>query len=323
MFDNIEYFESILKHGSLSKAAAATGVSQPAFSNYLKQLEAKAGATLFDRSCSPVILTDAGKVYYKYLKQAQAIKNDFLAEIGDLGERKGGTVTIGGASSTTACYLPRVTSEFLARNPENSVRIVDGVVSDIARRTLNGEIDFFITPDCVFNDEFEYIKLLDERIFMCVPECLVKEISATDKHSADELKRRRIPIKEFTDGTSSMKEYDAVDANIFKDSRFILLEEGTNIREFSNQFFEKKGYTPKNPVEVSQMLTGFQLCQSGAGITFLTESILRFGNYRECPAIYAVDGELSHREMYVCRKKSRYVTASCSEFIEMLKKMMA
>ena len=321
MFDNVEYFEAILNYGTLSKAATVLGISQPALSNFLKQLEAKAGATLFERSTSPIVLTETGKIYYKYLKQTEAIKNDYLTEIGDMSRRRGGMVTIGGASSTTACYLSRVTGEFLRRHPESSVKILDGVVSDIARQTMNGEIDFFITPLNQRNSEFEYIRLLDERIFMCVPDSMVTELSQNDSDVAHELESKRIPVDDFKSGKSADRTYSPVNASIFKNSRFILLEDGTNVRAMSNSFFDSWGYYPQMPVEVSQMLTGYQLCLSGAGVTFLPESILKYGNFRDCPVIYAIDDSLSHREMYACSKKSRYISSACQEFIELLKKM--
>ena len=322
MFENSEYFETILTYGTLSKAASVLGISQPALTNYVKQLEAKAGATLFDRSTSPIILTEAGKIFYRYMKQTEAVKKNYLNEIADLEHKKSGSLTIGGASSTTACYLSRVTARFLQKYPDCSVKILDGVVSDIARQALNGEIDFFITPESQRNTEFEYISLLDERLFMCVPETMVCRLSEQDAQTAKELREKAIPIDDFTNGKLAGKMYMPVDPGIFKDSRFILLEDGTNVREISNKLFAAWGYSPVNPVVVSQMLTGFHLSVSNAGISFLPESILKYGRFKDYPVIYALDESISHRRMYACCKKSKYMSVLCSEFIEMLKQTL-
>lgn len=322
MFENSDYFEAILTYGTLSKAAAVLGISQPALTNYVKQLEAKAGTTLFNRSTSPIILTEAGKIFYRYMKQTEAVKKNYLNEIADLENKKSGSLSIGGASSTTACYLSRVTAEFLEKYPECNVKIYDGVVTDIARQALNGEIDFFITPESQRNTEFEYISLLDERLFMCVPETLVCKLSERDEQTAKELKEKAIPIEDFTNGKLAGKMYKPVNPEIFKYSRFILLEDGTNVRELSNRLFASWGYCPVNPVEVSQMLTGFHLSVSNAGISFLSESILKYGRFKDYPVIYALDESISHRRMYACCKKSKYMSALCSKFIEMLKQTL-
>lgn len=322
MFDKLEYFETILKYGTLSKASGVLGISQPALSNYLKQLEGKAGAILFDRSSSPIVLTEAGRIYYKYLKQADSLIQEYVNEVGDLGNRKNLSITIGGASSTTASYLSKVTADFLERHPDSRIKILDGLVSDIARQTLNGEIDFFITPVNQKNSDFRYIKLLDERIFMCVPENIREQIRKKNAYSVEELDAKAIPMEDFTYGRTKGCRYSPVDASFFADSRFILLEDGTNMRTYSNSFFERWGFEPKNPVEVTQMLTGFQMCTSGVGITFLPESILKHCRYKNSPYIYAIDEDISGRSMYVCYKSSRYLPDACMEFIEMLEKYL-
>lgn len=320
MFDKPEYFETILKCGTLLKAASVLGISQPALSNYLRQLEKKVGATLFDRSSSPIVLTEAGKVYYKYLKQSNSLVNELQNVIGDMGNNRKVSITIGGASSTTAGYLSAVTAKFLEKYPDSRIKILDGLVSDIARRTLNGEIDFFITPVNQKNGDFKYVKLLDERIFMCVPDNIREELSAMNEDYARELESKAIPFEEFVLGRTAQHEYEPIDASVFTKSRFILLEGGTNIRAYTNRLFSQWKFEPVNPLVVTQMLTGFQLCTSGVGITFLPESILRFSRYKTNPHIYSVDSDLSRRSMYVCYKSSRYLSDACTEFIDMLKK---
>lgn len=333
MFENNGYFEAIITHGSLSKAAKILGISQPALSNYLKQLETREKAVLFDRSSVPIVLTKAGEIYYKYLKQNEALKNNYINEMKDLSHVGTGTVVIGGASSTTACYLSRVTSEFLEKYPDSNVKILDGLVADIEKQALNGEVDFFISPGRLGSLEFDYIKLLEERIFVCIPTQKIKKLldNANTKYNDPEMSRefteqlvnRRIPIEDFVGGTSYGKKYKPIDGKIIADECFVLLEDGTNIRSISNAIFERWGIVPKNPVEVSQMLTGFNLCTSGAGITFLPESILRYGNFNKYPAIYALDESVSRRSMFACCKKGRYLSNASLEFIEMLKKALS
>lgn len=322
MFENIEYFEAILHYGTLSKAAVALKISQPALTNYLKQLEAKAGATLFDRSTSPITLTEAGKVFYKYLKQSQSVKASYFTEIADLENTKSGSLTIGGASSTTAAYLSHVTSKFLTRYPDCKIKIRDGVVSDIARQALNGEIDFFIAPEIQRNTEFDCIPLLKERLFMCVPENFVKELSEKNESVATELSTKRIPLNALVDTSFSEKTYAPINANLFRDKRFILLEQGTNVREIIDHLLDNWQFQPESFIEVSQMMTGFHLCVNGAGISFLPESIIRLGRFKEYPVIYAVDETIAHRTMYACFKKSKYMSSLCSEFIDLLKETL-
>jgi len=70
---NSRYFTEILKYGNLSEAAKQLGISQPALSGYLKKLETECGASLLDRSQTPVVLTEAGKLYVEYVKNLLAV----------------------------------------------------------------------------------------------------------------------------------------------------------------------------------------------------------------------------------------------------------
>lgn len=315
MFSHFEYFEAIINHESLSKAAKHLGISQPALSSYLSKLEEKVGFSLFNRSRTPVVLTEAGKVYYKYLKQSVSIKNNYLNEINDLGNANSGKIVMAGAGSVTSCYLQKVTAKFLSNHPDVKITIVDGVVMDIAKQMSNEEIDFFVTPDKVGTDEFDYIYLLDERLLLCIP-----EESPINRLSS--FAEKRIPFSEIASGESANKEYQPIDGSLLKYERFILSEMGTNVRNVSELFFSEYDITPANPIEVRQLMTGFNLTTNGAGISFIPESMLRFGNFSKIPYIYAIDEAISKRKMYVCYKKDKYMSSASLAYINMLKEYL-
>ena len=58
---NPEYFLTIVKERSISKAAERLYLSQPYLSQYLAKLEGTVGAMLLDRSHTPLTLTPAGE----------------------------------------------------------------------------------------------------------------------------------------------------------------------------------------------------------------------------------------------------------------------
>ena len=64
MFRGMEYVYAIWKEQSFSNAAKKLFISQPALSNSIKRIEDKIGMPLFDRSTSPIQLTDVGAGVY-------------------------------------------------------------------------------------------------------------------------------------------------------------------------------------------------------------------------------------------------------------------
>ena len=75
----IEIFEALARSGSVAQAARATGLSQPAVSQQMRNLETAVGAALLDHTRRPMRLTPAGEMFLRRagaalseLRQAQS-----------------------------------------------------------------------------------------------------------------------------------------------------------------------------------------------------------------------------------------------------------
>ncbi|MGX9357143.1 LysR family transcriptional regulator [Roseobacteraceae bacterium S113] len=66
----LEVFEALAQTGSVARASGLTGLSQPAVSQQMKNLEAALGTALVDHGRRPMQLTPAGRTY---LTRAQAV----------------------------------------------------------------------------------------------------------------------------------------------------------------------------------------------------------------------------------------------------------
>lgn len=70
MFEDfrLNVFVAVAREGSFTKAAAALGVSQPAVSQNVADLEKMSGVKLFDRQRGEVSLTPQGEVFMRYAR---------------------------------------------------------------------------------------------------------------------------------------------------------------------------------------------------------------------------------------------------------------
>ena len=86
----IQYFLTIVKHGSFTEAAQVLSVSQPAISKQIRQREEELGCSLFTRSGRTLSLTPAGQAYHDYFQQCHfqlaLLKNKLNAQ------KKDGTI---------------------------------------------------------------------------------------------------------------------------------------------------------------------------------------------------------------------------------------
>ena len=82
----LQAFESVARHGSITRAAQELNLTQSAVSRQIHQLESLLDVRLFERVRQRVIITDAGKLY-----------------LNDVSRAMGGLLDIGWAEFTAEC----------------------------------------------------------------------------------------------------------------------------------------------------------------------------------------------------------------------------
>lgn len=91
----LKIFRAVEREGSFTLAAASLGISQPAVSQNIAELERSVGRKLFLRSSRSVKLSAAGQTFSEYVAQIEywyATLNDaFLPQIPSLAARSGRT----------------------------------------------------------------------------------------------------------------------------------------------------------------------------------------------------------------------------------------
>jgi DNA-binding transcriptional LysR family regulator len=140
----IRYFLAVADEGSFRRAAERVGVSQPAVSQAIAQLEGELDVRLFDRASRRVSLTPDGR---QFLEPARRALAEFEGLRGHLDRSRGivrGRLEIGTTDVASIYVLPKVYREFRGRYPdvELSVR-VEGTES-LLRQLREGAIEVAI-----------------------------------------------------------------------------------------------------------------------------------------------------------------------------------
>jgi LysR family transcriptional regulator of gallate degradation len=128
----------------ISAAAAEIGVSQPAASMGLHELEASVGVPLFDRAHSGVALTDAGALLLVHTKRALAELRLATAEIASLKGVVEGQVVVGALPFGRSYLLPVAIRRLLADHPRLQVRTEEAPLEALLTRLRMGDVDFLV-----------------------------------------------------------------------------------------------------------------------------------------------------------------------------------
>ena len=135
-------FVCLAEERNFTRAAAASCLSQPAFSALIRQLEESVGARLFDRTTRHVDLTAEGR---EFLGSAGRVLTEFDTALLDLDERvtrRRGRVAIALLPSLAADWLPPVLAGFHARYPGIELDVADVLSEPCIEQVRSGRADF-------------------------------------------------------------------------------------------------------------------------------------------------------------------------------------
>ncbi|WP_446901049.1 LysR family transcriptional regulator [Burkholderia sp. YIM B11467] len=159
----LDAFLAVAEHRTIRGAARALGVTQPAISSIVRELELELGVPLVMRSVKGIALTDYGS--------ALAIRARLIAEeiqrtrdeIEQLRLGTTGSVSIAVSPTVALTILPRAFDAFTRDLPGATVNVDDALTATDLARLRDGTLDFIVThqlsnaiPD---TDEFASIPL--------------------------------------------------------------------------------------------------------------------------------------------------------------------
>lgn len=137
---------AISERGSLRGAARQLGMTQPAMTRSIRELERELGVQLFERSSSGVVPTSAGRAVTRH---ARAIQLEMQRTLEDVERYKGvetGTLSLALSPSAHIAILPRILAPFRRRYPNVRLKITEGLYPALEAAIREGEIDAYVGP---------------------------------------------------------------------------------------------------------------------------------------------------------------------------------
>ncbi len=120
----LQLFAIVARHLNFRRAAIELGLSAPAVSERLRELENRLGARLFNRTTRSVALTEAGRRLLDRIGPALSDIGAALAELGGDEGRLTGTLRINGPTPAIQLRLTPLLLDFMALHPDLRVEVI-------------------------------------------------------------------------------------------------------------------------------------------------------------------------------------------------------
>lgn len=308
MFEKLEYVYAVYKERSFTKAAEKLFITQPSLSSAIKGIEKEIGAPLFDRT-HEVTLTEIGKEYIDAAEKILRIQEEFTSKINDIYGLETGKLVIGGTNYLSSYVLAPIVKRFSLQFPKIEVTLVEGNSTMLGEMLQREEIDVIMDSfDNQAQLREEIIPLISERIFLCAPATLEVNERLKEYAISDEM------IKKDTH-----HHFEIVPISEFKDEPFVLLKSGNDMYKNAMEIFQREGITPKVAFSVDQLNISYALAQSGMGLCFVTDTLVRYDTRSKNVVFYNVGKENCSRTLCVAHKKNKYLSNATKKFIEIAK----
>lgn len=154
------------QHGSIQNAARDLGISQPAATKMIQDLELDFEVNLFDRTNRGVVPTVFGAALIKHGKLIFSQVSNAAQELDDLSEGNSGRVVIGTLLAASPRLLPMAIEQLLEDRPKVAIKIVEGTNEVLMPGLLSGEIDMVVgrLPSHRHRSKIKQEKFFDERV---------------------------------------------------------------------------------------------------------------------------------------------------------------
>ena len=291
-FELYRIFYVVANHQNITKASEELHISQPAISKSIKNLEEKLGGNLFVRTKRGVVLTEEGKEFYTYIKQAIEYINNAENKFTDLINLETGCIKIGISTTLTKEFLLPYLEEFHSLYPKIDIQIITNLTSDLMPKLKNGLIDIVILNlnDKNYGNDIDIIKCRK------INDCFVVNNKYKD------LTLKEVSIKELNNYP------------------LILQAKGSNTREFLDNIARENGVVLKPNIELASYSLVVEFSKIGMGIGYATKEYI--GDAIKDKKLYElkIKEKIPSRYIGIALSKNHIPNFSTKKLIEIITK---
>src|SRR5688572_11928130 len=164
----LQYFASLARHLHFGRAADACGVSQPALSMQIRELERVIGTSLVERRSSDIVLTATGTGVARRAEQMLAAAHD-LVDFATHREVLAGSLKLGVIPTLAPYLLPKLLPRLQSGYGSLVLELRETLTATLLEELIAGELDCALLALPLAHAELETLALFEDRFLLAVP----------------------------------------------------------------------------------------------------------------------------------------------------------
>lgn len=290
--DHFLVFAAVAKRQNVTRAAQELRISQPAVTKHLRLLEESYNAKLYTRGGKGIELTDAGRMFIRYVRTTLKQHDRFKQKLHEAMSRaKADCLTVGGSYSPSASFLPSVLATFKKSHPHIQLNLETDNKAAMEQRVVNSKVDIAVINNAPSNHSLTMEPYRQETLVAFAsknhPLARKRELTWQDLE--------RVPL---------------------------LIRKSAGGRDVTEQFLQsvkKKGVKPNIAMRCDspEAVKAFVKRKMGAGILFkeTVEPEVRKGEFK----IIKLPGQTFEGQSFIVYRKDRPLSPNARELLELLR----
>ncbi|WP_313772802.1 LysR family transcriptional regulator [Enterobacter huaxiensis] len=152
----------VLQRGSFSAAADVLGISQPAVSLQIRQLEQFLQTRLVERTGRGIKATAAGQALLEHGERIELAVDEAVRSISEFSQAVSGTVTLGTGATACIHLLPPLLQQLRSDHPLLRVGVTTGNTLDIVRAVEENRLDMGLVTLPASGRALDVMTVMDE-----------------------------------------------------------------------------------------------------------------------------------------------------------------
>lgn len=240
----LQYAIMLSKVRNFSQVAEKLGITQPALSKQIANLENDLGVKLFDRNSVPVRLTAAGEYFIREAEELVYREDQLLRSMERYSSGEAGVLVIGITPFRSSYMIASVVKAVKARFPGIQIRLREAGVDVLRQEASEGKYDFAVVNLPVEDPLLEVMPLEPDKLVLAVPrelEHLVPKLEGAEQIGIEDC--QGLP--------------------------FVVVGRNQEMRILFDRLCAAAGFHPNIAVEVVGLTTAWSIARSGAAATIL------------------------------------------------------
>lgn len=284
----LRLFATVAEHEHYSRAAAALGISQPALTVHVRDLERHFGLPLFERVGRNVRLTAAGRVVQGYARRILVLARELDEEVADLRGVRAGALQLGASTTVGEYLLPGLLGAFRERYPGVTVTVAIANTGQIAERVRRGELHLGLVGEPLADDDLVSEPYRDDEIILIVP-----------------------PTHRWVGQT--------IAPQALADTPLIVRERGSATRDVTLAALAARGVRPPIALELGGTEAVKGAVAAGLGVAFVSSCAVTLELGVGWLARARIAGLAIRRQFQVARRRGRRLSAAETAFLALLR----